>query len=313
MIPVLHPITALLCFSLYHAVFAVNHSISKELYSDLVFYFKYASSAYAVICPHPNGQTLVEEFKNLLTDSQGFIARDDSRQEIIVALRGSLSALDVITDVGVILTPFESYGVSAPDGVLVHSGFLIAWNSIAEIVLEGVRKQLQEYPNYTIVTSGHSLGGALSSFAAASLKATFPSQSVTMYTFGQPRMGNDMYAHWINNVFEDRAFRVVHTFDGVPTMIPGGQPGFLERRYRHHGIEYWQNFEPPSENTTIRCRSDGEDPSCSSSIPSTGINVAHMSYFGILAVRPFCFQGDQERQLNIQTPFSSLSSNTDTW
>ena len=41
------------------------------------------------------------------------------------------------------------------------------------------------------------------------------------------------------------------------------------------GIEYWQHASPPSEATTVECNADGEDPACSASIPSQGVNVAH--------------------------------------
>ena len=41
------------------------------------------------------------------------------------------------------------------------------------------------------------------------------------------------------------------------------------------GVEYWQHASPPSEATTVECNAEGEDPACSASIPSRGVNVAH--------------------------------------
>lgn len=41
------------------------------------------------------------------------------------------------------------------------------------------------------------------------------------------------------------------------------------------GIEYWQYTTPASEETTRACAADGEDPTCSASIPTKGINPAH--------------------------------------
>ena len=38
--------------------------ISTTLYNDLVWYFQYASSAYSASCPHPNGNTLIEEVRS---------------------------------------------------------------------------------------------------------------------------------------------------------------------------------------------------------------------------------------------------------
>jgi hypothetical protein len=41
------------------------------------------------------------------------------------------------------------------------------------------------------------------------------------------------------------------------------------------GVEYWQSPDPASSVTTKQCSGD-EDPTCSASIPSTGINTAHL-------------------------------------
>ena len=40
------------------------------LLQDLIFYFKYASSAYTPICPRPNGQTFVAEVRGFALPSQ---------------------------------------------------------------------------------------------------------------------------------------------------------------------------------------------------------------------------------------------------
>ncbi|KAF8517176.1 alpha/beta-hydrolase, partial [Hysterangium stoloniferum] len=251
------------------------------VYEDLVFYFKYASSSYSVFCPNPNGHVLVHSVSDEMPKAQGFLARDDGRREFVLALRGSLSLMNVITDMGLLLVPFKSHGVDTPSGTLVHSGFLIAWNSIVNDVVFSLEQQLDRHPSYSLVITGHSMGGALASLAAMSIRANYPFLNTTLYTYGQPRTGNDAYSLWVNSELGEHSFRVVHTNDGVPTVT--------DRTYRHHGIEYWQNPDPPSANTTTRCNADGEDDSCSSSIPSTGINPAHMSYFNIPAIRPFCW------------------------
>ncbi|EPQ56301.1 alpha/beta-hydrolase [Gloeophyllum trabeum ATCC 11539] len=279
--------------SLFYAFLAVAHSlpqlrslekraISEALYDDLFFYFKYASSAYHSTCANPNGNTLVEEFSNLTTDTQGFIARDDTRKEVAVVLRGSTSVEDFLTDGEIVLETYTSPGVSPPAGTTVHTGFLTAWNSVASGVISVVRDQLAAHPGYTIVTSGHSLGGALSSLAAVSMKSNFPNNTVRMYTYGQSRTGNPAYAYYVNDLFGSNAYRFVHSNDGVPTMRP------QDLGYRHHGIEYWQNPEPSSAANTKECAADGEDPTCSDSIPSTGINAAHVSYFDVLTSTPYC-------------------------
>jgi putative lipase involved disintegration of autophagic bodies len=65
-----------------------------------------------------------------------------------------------------------------------------SWNTVASVVMSTVQAQLVSYPNYSIVTTGHSLGGkfyfgthfrmlllslgALASLAAITLNAKIP-------------------------------------------------------------------------------------------------------------------------------------------
>ncbi|THU89671.1 alpha/beta-hydrolase [Dendrothele bispora CBS 962.96] len=265
-----------------------SKSANPGVLEELIHYFKYASSAYTPVCPRPNGAHLVTHFSNAITDIQGFIARDEERKEIIIALRGSASIADVVLDTQVMLVPFLAPGVNAPHGTRVHSGFLVAWDSIAPSVLPLLTTQLALHPDTRrIITVGHSLGGAISTLAAMSIMVKHQQdiargREVKNYSYGAPRIGNKIFSEFVNGRLGTNAFRVVHANDGVPTMIP------RELGYHHHGIEYWQSDDPPSEDTLYQCSADGEDPSCSASIPSGGVNTAHMSYFGILATTPFC-------------------------
>ncbi|KAF8186622.1 Alpha/Beta hydrolase protein [Pholiota molesta] len=216
-------------------------------------------------------------------DVHGFIARDDSRKEIIVALRGSASVTDMIINAQVLLVPFEFPGVKLPSGTRVHSGFLVAWDSIGAEVVHAVDKQLSEHPGYSIVTTGHSLGGSLALLAAVSLQQIFKTTLLRAYSYGAPRTGNKIFSDYVNATFGEDAHRVVHGNDGVPTIIP------RQLGYHHHGIEYWLYTTPHSEETTMKCDPEGEDPNGSASIPSQGVNLAHTTYFGILVGTPFCF------------------------
>ncbi|KAF7327305.1 Lipase-3 domain-containing protein [Mycena kentingensis (nom. inval.)] len=260
--------------------------ISSETFTDLVHYFKYASSAYSPVCLRPNGNVLVLQFGNQMSDIQGFIARDDHRKELIVAIRGSASITDMLLDASIVLVPFLTPGVKLPPGARVHAGFLAAWDTVAAQITATLAIQRRQHPGHRLVTVGHSLGGALATLAAVSLLQLFPASPVLdqtrTYSYGAPRAGNETFAEWVNAEFGARAFRVVHADDGVPTMIP------TSLGYHHHGIEYWQHDEPPEPNTTLRCDASGEDPCCSASIPSGGITTAHATYFGITVPTPFC-------------------------
>ncbi|KIK67025.1 hypothetical protein GYMLUDRAFT_92863 [Collybiopsis luxurians FD-317 M1] len=260
-----------------------SSQISQNVFNQLIHYLKYASSAYSPVCPRPNGGILVSHFSDLLAGSLviGFVARDAHRKELVVALRGSASVVDIVLDAQVQLVPF--FGVSAPDGVRVHNGFLTAWNSVSIQVLAIIAEQVALHKDIgKIVTTGHSLGGSLAILSAISVKQRFPQCKVATYSYGAPRTGNKAFAEFVNENFGEDAFRVVHTHDGVPTMIS------QSLGYHHHGIEYWQAGDPARVESIIRCEAHGEDPKCSLSIPSTGVNDAHLTYLGIIATTPFC-------------------------
>ncbi|KAL0573259.1 hypothetical protein V5O48_008706, partial [Marasmius crinis-equi] len=101
-------------------------SLQLNTFNDLAFYFRYASSTSTDSCAKPNGKTLVLQINEASTDTQGYIARDDDRREIVVALRGTSTIQDDITDIAIILVSFISPDVNAPFGSLVHAGFLTA-------------------------------------------------------------------------------------------------------------------------------------------------------------------------------------------
>ncbi|KAJ7090136.1 Alpha/Beta hydrolase protein [Mycena epipterygia] len=267
-------------------------SVTQAVYDDLVHYFKYASTAYAIIIPgpnlipiHPNGQTLCAKMLDLLTDLHGYVARDDTRKEIIVAFRGSVTPANFITDALATLVDWDTThsNVVAPPGTKVHFGFQNVWSKVSAKTLETVRTELAAHPGYSIVVTGHLLGGAMAALAGINLQMLYPTTVVRLYTYGQPRTGNAVFATWVDTLITpQRSFRVVHSNDGVPTMVP------MALGYMHHSTEYWA-LSPHSPQQTRICNGAGllEDPQGSMKLPSTGINPAHLSYFGIFYMTPY--------------------------
>ncbi|KAF8160627.1 Alpha/Beta hydrolase protein [Crassisporium funariophilum] len=255
------------------------NGIDQSTYNDLERYTKYSSAVYQWVCPKPLGNKLVKQFSEAGT--QGFVVRDDNRKEIIVAFRGTLEVVDAFVDLHIIMKPLQTIGVTNVGDSYVHTGFLFAYNVVASTVLSAVKSQLASYPSYKVVVTGHSLGGAVASLAAISIKSAHANVPVKLYTYGQPRTGNAAFASYVENkIGTANIFRAVHTYDGVPTIL------FKALGYRHFATEYW-NFQEPANAANVKKCSGGDDPSCSDSIPSTFINPAHVLYFGqVMAINP---------------------------
>lgn len=185
------------------------------------------------------------QINDALSDTQGFIARDDSRKEIVVSFRGSTSAIDFLVGqlpkkiARIPIPVIESHNLdlkfnlvrynpkavpaeflSSTAGAKVHDGFLFAHNRVAQLIVDAFSEQLRAYPSYTLVSTGHSLGAALASLMGLTLKANFPETPLKIYAYGQSRIGNEKYGDLIEKTIGvDNIFRVVHT-NGMSSRTP---------------------------------------------------------------------------------------------
>jgi triacylglycerol lipase len=155
------------------------------------------------------GLNLVDYFT--ASSTQAFLAASDSYA--ILGFRGTESdnLADLKTDADIRLSPFEN-------GARVHRGFLAAldqvWAEVDERLTEMTARGL------SIWYTGHSLGAALATLAAARRKPD------ALYTFGSPRVGDDGFARLLDTI---PIQRVVNCSD-MATTVPGRFLG-----YRHVG------------------------------------------------------------------------------
>ena len=135
------------------------------------------------------------------------------------------------TDKQIAMSPLQTTGVVDVGDSYVHSGFLSAYNTVAPGILDIINAQVAAYPSYQIVVVGHSLGGAVASIAALSIKAAVPNTPLKLFTYGrlassmpelskltivctqgQPRTGNAMFASLVESrIGTNNIFRVVHS------------------------------------------------------------------------------------------------------
>lgn len=144
---------------------------------------------------------------------------------LVLGFRGTQSEQDYVTDAEVWKTPLGSEHV--------HHGFNAAVDAVFPQILAAT-KSLSDLGRGPFVVplfvTGHSLGGAMAFLAALRLaKLQFPVHAV--YTFGQPRTGDSIFAADYDAALRDASFRFVNQEDAIPALPPWGLG------YRHCGVE----------------------------------------------------------------------------
>lgn len=164
---------------------------------------------------------------------------------------------------------------------------MTSWQNARGKILPHLSSVTAQYSDYELILVGHSLGGAVAGLAALELRARGWYPQVT--TFGEPRIGNEALAHFIDARFSpdpdsgysrdsnwlegkgkgDTYRRVTHINDPVP-LLPIEGSG-----YKMHGGEIFISKLdlPPSVSDLEHCEGDN-DPNCIASEDSAAIPMA---------------------------------------
>ncbi|KKY31689.1 putative feruloyl esterase a [Diaporthe ampelina] len=248
------------------------------------------------LCGAPAGFSRAGFINETTYDIQGQVLRDDAAREAVVVFRGTASDKNFQVDLNVTLAPFETAAGNCA-GCSVHGGFYLAWAAAREQVLGLVQGVLGEFPGYGVVITGHSLGGSMASLAATQFQPLFP--NLTVYTFGEPRTGDALYVQAVENNFlasspcTTRYFRSTREYipipysyqdetvldedDGVPNF-PAVSDGYQSSTRN----SFWQR-DPVGANNTFVCTSTSDfqtQRQCGEGRNGSGINEAHLTYFG---------------------------------
>ncbi|KAI0449365.1 alpha/beta-hydrolase [Xylaria acuta] len=154
------------------------------------------------------------------------------------------------------------------------SGFYDSWTDVRDQVVAMVAAAQQEYPDYPLTVTGHSLGGAHAILAAAELRTN--GTAATLFTYGQPRVGDTALAEYVTSLGQN--YRITHTVDPAPRLPPNG----TALGYGHNSPEYWI-FEDANSNYTVSAGQIKVIYGINSTAGSLGQNVndqsAHVEYF----------------------------------
>ncbi len=172
--------------------------------------------------------------------TQGYLAvhPGDGHPFAVLTFRGTeKDYIDILTDIIILRLPLpDTSDKEYSDGPLfAHAGFLQAFQTIWGSALpDSIRHQLQEAEwvgargvsdiihdklreqDIPLFVTGHSLGGAIATLAAYHALPYHP--YLYLYTFGSPRVANDLLSRKISQALAGRSFRCVHRHDIVPRL-----------------------------------------------------------------------------------------------
>ena len=196
---------------------------------------------------------------NHLQGGEGILALETQpqtgRHVLVVGFGGSTVASDWINDFSAWSVPYT--GImdsvhahhhprrrSSPFDAVhhrprVHAGVFGVYNRLRPLVIDAIQQALHQHAAHVteIVTTGHSLGGALAHLLMMDLRQIqlHPSPSLphidtsvymSIYTYGQPRISNQALIQYTSTLFSARSptpvrqFRIAHQFDVVPLLPP---------------------------------------------------------------------------------------------
>ncbi|CAJ0589453.1 unnamed protein product [Cylicocyclus nassatus] len=177
------------------------------------------------------------------------------------------------------------------------NGHQVMWEFLRDVLKDPA------YEGYKLIFTGHSLGGALAVLAAArTVKEGYrPGNEITIYTFGEPRVGDLRFAESFDQIIPD-SYRVVFRRDCVPHLPAcfknmswtgddeASRPCDRDKLHRpyHHSTEIWYpaSMEPASDYIECVDEPKGEDLNCSDMInfrldEYSSYIWDHQHYFGV--------------------------------
>lgn len=165
----------------------------------------------------------------------GFVARRGD--DLFLVFRGTRTAVDWWEDLHLEQAPIPAEMLPAGgdvrwQGAAAEGGVLALYQTMRDAILSAIRRHA---PPARLFVTGHSLGACLAKLAVPDLMANTPftgEHQPVLYTFGQPRFVNRAFARAFAGT-ACQAFRIVHTEDIVPSLMPAVPVLWFAGR-RHH-------------------------------------------------------------------------------
>lgn len=208
------------------------------------------------------------EFANPDTGLQLYVA--GSAGSVVVAFRGSTELNDWLGDFNFPQDDGALHGVAGR----VHRGFASALSPSFDAIEETIR--IFASAGQPIFVTGHSLGGAEATLAAARLARAGGVMLGPLYTYGAPRTGDATFAQDAFLRLDADAYRIVNERDLVPHIPPAaiaaeessrvlpfgqdtGAQVIRDLDYRHVGRMAWMQVPDGTDLTLLPTMPDDDD------------------------------------------------------
>lgn len=246
----------------------------------------------------------VFNFQGWLVLGSGFVALERERKRIYVVYRGTSSTQDWINNFEFLHSRYkpliqEKKGFHKKKcnecvGCTIHKGFNTFIRSNAEEVVREIVKLKKKYPDFSLVVTGHSLGGALAILSGIEFRLL--GFETLVVTLGGPKVGNEAFVDYVDELFDtenvDRHISEHHSFEELPTglirathkhdIIPMLPP---TSRYKQCGYQYYLSAKGARQTPQTMERrgtdyaEDDEDINYQSTLPSRFSRTDHVNYF----------------------------------
>ncbi|KAI9183724.1 hypothetical protein H9P43_004642 [Blastocladiella emersonii ATCC 22665] len=157
-------------------------------------------------------------------DTFGYVAVRPKAKQIIISFRGSVNSANWIDNLQVSKVDYpwpRPAGVNTV-GVSVHKGFTDVYKVVRDKLLSTLKSTAAANPDFEVVFTGHSLGGAVATLAATDAvgTGTVPARRIRIINFGAPRVGNKEFGTMLGNLGFAGIDRLVNENDIVPHIPP---------------------------------------------------------------------------------------------
>ncbi|KAJ2994187.1 hypothetical protein HDV02_001766 [Globomyces sp. JEL0801] len=270
---------------------SVQYPFSSNPVENFPLFIQYAGASYCertVVPEAPDfncggrctgdalGTALIKAVNDKSTEGAAFVGYKSSFKLIIVSIRGSYTTKNWLSNVDFGRSIVDWPAIEGfsnikpfPKNATIHAGFEKTYLSIRKDLQLAIKDAADSFPDYSIVFTGHSMGGSLASIGAVDFINLFGltyANRVSVYSYGEPRAGNIAWAEYVQSYpHSSRIYRIQRLGDlgncihlnGVVIHLPYQWTGYV-----HSGRQYTLLDDQKTVQTCQTSGPAGESDAC---------------------------------------------------